>query len=176
MSSLVSTEAETNDDEAGRIARYPRIVRRLILWIVLGVVVLFGLMQLVPYGRNHRNPAVTKEVAWDTARTRELAVGACYDCHSNLTTWPWYSNVAPASWLVYADVKSGRETLNFSEWDKPQGEGASEAVEAVRSGSMPPFQYKPLHPAGRLTSAEREELARGLEKTLATDPPIPGAG
>jgi mono/diheme cytochrome c family protein len=151
-------------------------VRRWILWIVLGVVVLFGLMQLVPYGRNHANPPVTKEVAWDTARTRELAVGACYDCHSNLTTWPWYSNIAPVSWLVYADVKSGRDTLNFSEWDRPQGEGASEAVETVRSGSMPPFQYKPLHPAGRLTSAERKELARGLETTLASDPPIPGGG
>ena len=80
----------------------------------------------------------------------------------------------PVSWLVYADVKGGRETLNFSEWDRPQGEGAGDAVESVRNGSMPPIQYKPLHPAGRLTSAEREELARGLEKTLAADPPVAG--
>ena len=63
------------------------------------------------------------------------------------------------------------ETLNFSEWEQPQ---AKEAVEAVRDGSMPPFQYKPMHPAGRLTWAEREELARGLERTLAADPPVSG--
>ena len=152
------------------------MVRKWILRIVLGTLVLAALIQLVPYGRNHTNPQVTKEVAWDSARTRELAVGACYDCHSNLTEWPWYSDVAPVSWLVYTDVKGGREALNFSEWDRPQGEGGEDVVEAVRDGSMPPFQYKPLHPAGRLTATEREELARGLEKTLAADPPPGGAG
>ena len=140
-----------------------RPVRKWALRGVVALVILFGLAQLVPYGRDHTNPSVTREVKWDSARTRELAVGACYDCHSNLTVWPWYSNIAPVSWLVYADVKSGREALNFSEWDRPQGGEGSDAAEAVRSGSMPPFQYKPLHPAGRLTTAERNELARGLE-------------
>lgn len=144
------------------------------MWTVFGALVLLALVQLVPYGRDHTNPPVTKEIAWNSARTHELAAGACYDCHSNLTTWPWYSNVAPVSWLVYADVKGGRDVLNFSEWDKPQGEGGGDAVEAVRNGSMPPLQYKPLHPAGRLTAGEREELARGLEETLAADPPISG--
>ena len=145
-------------------------------WLLRGVValaVLFGLIQLVPYGRDHSNPAVTQEVKWDSQRTRELAIGACYDCHSNLTTWPWYSNVAPVSWLVQSDVDGGREHLNFSEWDKPQHE-ADEIVEIVREGEMPPFQYKPLHPAGRLSSSEQDELARGLERTLAADPPLPG--
>ena len=149
-------------------------MRRWILRIAVAGIVLFGLIQLVPYGRDHTNPPPTREIAWDSSGTRELAVGACYDCHSNLTRWPWYSDVAPVSWLVYADVQGGRETLDFSEWDRPQGEGADEAVEAVRDGSMPPIQYKPLHPAGRLTSAEREELARGLERTLAADPPVGG--
>ena len=151
-------------------------MRTWLLRIAIAGAVVFGLIQLVPYGRDHTNPPVTQEVKWDSSRTRQLAAGACYDCHSNLTTWPWYSNVAPVSWLVYADVKGGRDALNFTEWGKPQGEGAGDAVEAVRDGSMPPFQYKPLHPAGRLTTAEREELARGLEKTLAADPPIPGGG
>jgi hypothetical protein len=146
-------------------------------WIVRGLVALaalFLLIQIVPYGRDHENPPVTQEVKWDSARTRELAVGACYDCHSNLTEWPWYSNVAPVSWLVYSDVREGRDKLNFSEWDRPQGEEGDEAAEAVREGSMPPLQYKPLHPAGRLSDAEREELARGIEQTLAADPPIAG--
>lgn len=151
-------------------------MRRWIVRGALAALALFVLIQLVPYGRDHTNPRVTQEVKWDSPRTRELATGACYDHHSNETVWPWYSNVAPMSWLVYADVQGGRETLNFSEWDKPQGEGAGDAVEAVRNGSMPPWQYKPLHPAGRLTSAEREELATGLEQTLAADPPIAGDG
>src|SRR4249920_3105778 len=110
-------------------------MRKWLLRGILALVVLLVVIQLVPYGRDHTNPPVTREVKWDSARTRELAVDACYDCHSNQTVWPWYSNVAPVSWLVYADVKSGRETLNFSDWDRPPGEGASEAVEAVRGGS-----------------------------------------
>lgn len=146
-------------------------------WLLRAAVVLvigLALIQLVPYGRDHTNPAVTREVKWDSARTRELAVGACYDCHSNVTEWPWYSSVAPVSWLVYSDVQEGREKLNFSEWDRPQGEEGDEVAEVVREGSMPPLQYKPLHPAGRLSDAERDELARGIEQTLAADPPIAG--
>ena len=148
-------------------------VRKWLLRGAVALVVLFGVIQLVPYGREHTNPPVTQEVEWSSPRTRELAAGACYDCHSNLTEWPWYSQVAPVSWLVYSDVQEGREKLNFSEWDRPQEE-ADEIAEAVRGGSMPPLQYKPLHPAGRLSDAERDELARGIEQTLAADPPVAG--
>ena len=153
-----------------------RVVRKWGIRALVAVVAVFAVIQLVPYGRDHTNPPVTQEVKWDSQRTRELAVEACYDCHSNLSVWPWYSNVAPVSWLVYADVKGGRETLNFSEWDRPQESETSDIAEVVRDGSMPPFQYKPLHPAGRLTTAERNALARGLERTLAADPPIAGGG
>ena len=148
-------------------------------WVLRGLVAgvaLFGLVQLVPYGRDHTNPPVTQEIAWDSPATRQLAVDACYDCHSNLTTWPWYSTLAPVSWLVYGDVQGGRETLNFSEWNRPQDADPGDVVEAARSGSMPPWQYKPTHPAARLSSAQREELARGLEKTLRADPPVAAGG
>jgi hypothetical protein len=146
-------------------------------WILRGLIafaVLFVLIQLVPYGRDHSNPPVTQEVKWDSPRTRELAVGACYDCHSNLTVWPWYSNVAPMSWLVQSDVDGGREILNFTEWNRPQDVDAQEIVEIVQEGEMPPLQYKPLHPAGRLSSTEQDELAKGLQRTLAADPPVGG--
>ena len=79
-------------------------------------VAIFLLIQLIPYGRDHTNPAVVAEPAWDLPETRALAVRACFDCHSNETIWPWYSNVAPISWLVQRDVDEGREKLNFSEW------------------------------------------------------------
>jgi hypothetical protein len=143
-------------------------------WLVRGVVavgVLFVVAQLVPYGRDHTNPPVTRQIRWDSSRTRQLAAGACFDCHSNETKWTWYSNVAPISWLVYADVTGGREHLDFSEWGKPQAE-ASEIVEAVRDGSMPPLQYRPMHAGARLSDLQRAELVRGLQKTLAADPPV----
>lgn len=151
-------------------------MRRWLIGVLLAVFGLLVLVQAVPYGRNHTNPPVTREVRWDSPTTRKLAVGACYDCHSNLTSWRWYSNVAPASWLIYADVQGGRSALNFSEWDKPQGDGAGDAVEAVLGGSMPPWQYKPLHPPARLSADQRRVLAQGLRRTLAQDPPIPGGG
>ena len=102
-----------------------------------------------------------KEPAWNTPETRELAARACFDCHSNQTVWPWYSNVAPVSWLVWSDVVRGRKELNFSEWDRPQRE-AREAASTVRKGSMPPWYY----PWARLNATERQALIRGLEGTL----------
>jgi len=161
-------------DGADEFERDPGAMRTWLIRGAIAVVALLVIAQLVPYGRDHSNPPVTREVRWDSARTRELAAGACFDCHSNLTGWKWYTNVAPVSWLVYKDVKGGREHLNFSEWDRPRAE-ADEVVEAVTDGSMPPLQYKPLHPGARLSDAQRTELARGLEKTLAADPPVAGS-
>ena len=127
--------------------------------VLVGVVVL--VVQLVPYGRRHTNPPLRGEPAWDVPETRELAVRACFDCHSNQTVWPWYSHVAPFSWLVQRDVDEGRRELNFSEWDRPQREARKAAAE-VRKGSMPPWYY----PWAQLSRAERQALVRGLEATL----------
>lgn len=128
------------------------------------------LLQLVPFGRDHKNPAVRREPVWDQPRTRELAVRACFDCHSNQTKWPWYSSLAPISWLVQHDVEEGRQHLNFSTWDLPQKD-VDEAVEAIEEGEMPMLVYLPLHPEARLSAAEQAELVRGLEVTLSADPP-----
>lgn len=132
-------------------------------------------IQLVPYGREHANPVVRAEPAWSSPRTRELAQRACFDCHSNQTSWPWYAWVAPASWLVQYDVDEGRRKLNFSEWDRPQKE-ADEATEEVREGGMPLTPYVILHPHARLTDAEQVELADGLAATLGDRRRRGGAG
>jgi hypothetical protein len=129
---------------------------------------LFVLLQAAPYGRAHSNPSVTGEPSWDSPETRALAVRACYDCHSNGTKWPWYSHVAPVSWLVQRDVDQGRSALNFSEWNRPQEE-AGEAAEAVQEGEMPLRAYLLTHPAARLSDAERQTLIRGLAATLGTE-------
>ena len=142
-------------------------------WLVragVGAVALFFAMQLVPYGRNHTNPPVSAEPSWNSAQTRELAKNACFDCHSNLTAWPWYTNVAPVSWLTYRDVVGGRAALNFSEWNRPQ-DGAGDIAEAISSGSMPPVYYKPLHPRSQLSAKERAQLIAGLAATLRRSPP-----
>lgn len=142
--------------------------RRFIKPILLGLLALAAVIQLVPYGRDHTNPPVTGEPAWDSPATRELAKRTCFDCHSNETEWPWYSNVAPVSWLVQRDVNEGREKLNFSEWDRPQ-KHADEAAKEVREGEMPMWIYLPTHPEARLTDAEKQQLIAGLEATFGTE-------
>jgi heme-binding protein len=146
-------------------------MRRILLWGALGLLGLFALIQLVPYGRDHSNPPVTSEPNWDSAATRTLAKRACFDCHSNLTTWPWYSNVAPVSWLVQSDVNGGRDTFNFSEWNKPHEASADEMAEAIRGGSMPPWYYTMQHRDAKLSSQQKEALIRGLTATLGASPP-----
>lgn len=129
------------------------------------LVVGFLAIQLVPYGHDHSNPPVQSEPAWNSLQTRALAVRACYDCHSNETTWPWYSNIAPVSWLVQRDVNKGRHGLNFSEWVRRQ-RGSREAVEIVQEGEMPPWFYSIMHPNAQLTSEERALLAQGMQTTF----------
>ncbi len=134
----------------------------LALLIFVGVLVL---IQLVPYGRDHKNPPVQQEPNWDSPRTRELAVGACFDCHSNETEWPWYSNVAPFSWLIQRDVDEGRQRLNFSEWGRGR-QAVREIGEVVQEGEMPPWQFRLMHSSGRLSAQEKDELINGLAATL----------
>jgi hypothetical protein len=138
---------------------------------VLGLFVVFGLMQLVPYRVS--NPPVTGEPHWDSPQTRALVVAACYDCHSNQTKTPWYGKVAPISWWLTNHVDKGRAALNFSEWNRPQGRRALRAAETVQRGSMPPSYYTwfGLHSNAKLTSAQRAALVAGLIKTLGVSAP-----
>ena len=138
--------------------------KKVIGFGLLGVIVLALLIQLVPYGKNHVNPPVVQEPAWDSPATRALAQRACFDCHSNETVWPWYSNIAPVSWLVARDTFEGRDKLNFSEWT---GWGDPEEFgQVIGEGEMPMPIYLVMHPAARLTTAERELLIRGLTNSL----------
>lgn len=138
-----------------------RILKIGVLVVIAGLVAI----QLVPYGRDHSNPPVTREAPWSSEAARSIAVTSCYDCHSNETTWRWYSNVAPMSWLVQQDVEEGRDQLNFSEWDRPQER--DELTEAVEDGSMPPTKYTLLHPDAKLTAAEKATLLAALRDLQA---------
>ncbi len=137
------------------------MTRRWLHGLLIGLAVLILGLQVVPYGRNHTNPPGRAEPAWDISQTRELAVRACFDCHSNQTVWPWYSNVAPVSWIIQRDVDKGRKKLNFSEWERPQKE-AHESAKKVQKGEMPPWYY----PWAQLSAAERDSLTRGLWSTI----------
>jgi cytochrome c551/c552 len=127
----------------------------------LGVALIFVAIQFVPYGRDHTNPPVQSEPSWDSPQTRALAVRACFDCHSNQTVWPWYSNIAPLSWLIQRDVDQGRRRLNFSEWNS-LGRETGDVTRVVQRGQMPQWYYVMLHPQANLSDAEKASLIQGL--------------
>lgn len=142
----------------------------LVRGTLAGLLVAFGLSQLVPYGHGHSNPPVTRAAAFPSPVVRDLAKDACGDCHSNLTDWWWGTKVAPFSWLAQSDVDGGRSILNFSEWDHPQPQ-LERVVKAIESGEMPPLQYKIVHSGARLSQDERARLVTGIEELYAEDPP-----
>ena len=142
-------------------------MRKIVLIVLAVLVGGFLLIQLVPYGRDHRNPPVVAEPAWDSSQTRELADRACFDCHSNEVEWPWYSHVAPVSWLVQHDVEEGRQYLNFSEWGTGgrEAEEGEELAESILDGEMPLPIFLVTHPEARLSESEKQILAKGLLAT-----------
>lgn len=140
-------------------------MKKILVIIGAVLVVGFAAIQFVPYGHNHTNPPVSSEPAWPDQQSRDLAVGACYDCHSNETVWPWYSNIAPVSWLIQRDVETGRRHLNFSEWSTNQNK-IGEISEALQYGEMPPSFYVMMHSNAKLTDAQVQTLVNGLKSSV----------
>jgi hypothetical protein len=139
-------------------------LNKILLMAVVGTIAL----QVVPYGRNQANPPVVKEPAWDLPATRALVKRVCFNCHSHETAWPWYAKIAPVSWLIYHDVTEGREELNFSQWHdgKLQGENPGYIRLKVLANTMPPIQYRLMHPEARMNAAEKQQLIDGLTATI----------
>jgi hypothetical protein len=142
------------------------LTKPFIIVLITGVVI-FGLIQLVPYGRDLTNPPVVSEPAWDSPQTRELAKRACFDCHSNETIWPWYSHIAPASWITYRDAVEARKEFNFSDWQNNPLNDPEEIAEVISEGEMPPWQYLLFHVPAKLSQVEKEQLINGLTNTLS---------
>jgi len=126
--------------------------------VIVVIVVLIGI-QFIPVSRI--NPPVTGEIKAPESVMKVLR-NSCYDCHSNESIWPWYSKVAPVSWLIADDVNEAREHMNFSEWQSYSAEDRAEDIEEiweeVDEGEMPLWFYLPLHPEARLSDKDKETI------------------
>ena len=96
----------------------------------------------------------------------ELLKTSCYDCHSNQTHYPWYSNIAPVSWWLKGHIDHGREKLNFSEWDSytpDQGDNLKiKSADMIEKKWMPILTYKIIHKDSRLNDEPMEVLVDWL--------------
>lgn len=129
------------------------------------LVVLAGVIQIARPARTNPSSDPNEHIQAVLPVHPEVAAvlsRSCNDCHSNNTVWPWYSNVAPASWLVASDVQEGRRELNFSAWRSYQGEKQQELLgeicKQVSSREMPGRAYVFAHPKARLTQTDRATL------------------
>lgn len=133
--------------------------------LVLGtLVVVFVLIQFVPYGRDHTNPPVTAPFHWTSAQARVIAQRSCYDCHSNKTKWWWAVEIAPFSWLAQHDIAGGRARVDFSQWN---GALTDQGLKYALGHGMPPLQFTLLHPGAKLSATERQQLIAGFQQSLA---------
>lgn len=137
-------------------------------WLRKGMFVLLVVVGAAQFARPARtNPSVDRShavQAYLQAGHPAAAVitRACGDCHSNETRWPWYSRVAPVSWLVAHDVNEGREAVNFSTWGMyspdRQRKLLAKACDEVREGEMPMFVYTLMHTDARLSAADVQSI------------------
>lgn len=147
-------------------------MKRTVKWALTGAVLAVALLQFTNPART--NPPAQRDfiaTLKPPVKTATILRGACYDCHSDETKWPWYARIAPASWLITADVNRARRRLNFSGWpDKAAtvSRQLDDMSSELESGEMPPRRYALLHASARLTKAERKELASWIA-SLATD-------
>ena len=98
---------------------------------------------------------------------KKLVIGACYDCHSFDTDYPWYGYITPVNFWLQDHINEGREALNFSEWKQFAGtEHAREAGEETREGEMPPPDYARMHDHARLTLEQTQQVANWFDAHL----------
>ena len=129
-------------------------MKKTFIYAFIIIVIIFVGIQFIPM--NLTNPPVTKEISAPESAMKVLKEN-CYDCHSNMTKWPWYNKIMPISWLIKNDVTAGRKDMNFTEWERYEmieDDMKEMILEAVKENRMPPLVYRLGHPDAKLTKDE----------------------
>ena len=142
-----------------------------VLIIALVLLVLIQFFQI-----DKTNPPVTigqdfLEATNPPPAINSLIKKACYDCHSNTSKYPWYTNIQPVAWWVEGHIRNGRKELNFSTWTtyerKRQAHKLDECVEVLEEKEMPMLSYMVAHPEAWINAEQREQLANWFEEIEA---------
>ncbi|HTR42014.1 MAG TPA: heme-binding domain-containing protein [Pseudomonadales bacterium] len=146
-------------------------LKKNLKWIFIGVAALFAALQFT--NPPHTNPPVKNDFLARMNPPPKIAAmfrSACYDCHSDETRWPWYSDIAPMSWKIAQDVNVGRSQLNLSEWPSDNPKRAWKKLETMSEDidqkDMPLKKYTLIHKDARLTDEQRDELTQWLDKQV----------
>lgn len=142
-------------------------------YVLIVLLVIFGVMQFFTIDKT--NPKVDKakdliSMTNPPDDVEKMLRSACYDCHSNETKYPWYSNMAPVSWFLKDHIDEGREHLNFSVWgdypEKKANHKLHECEEEVEEQEMPLSSYTWTHGDAKLSADQRKTLANWFKSTM----------
>jgi hypothetical protein len=142
-------------------------MKKLIKIFVIVIILAFIGIQFIRPNRTNPISDKSRDVSYYInipENVKQTLERSCYDCHSNLTRWPWYTNISPASWLVAKDVEDARSQMNFSEWGTyniiDQISYLDHINKQVKKGSMPLGKYLLLHSDAKLTDADRDLVCK----------------
>ena len=157
----MQTQQDKPDEAEVQQQRHSRIARG----VFFACPIILASMQLLP-GPSHTNPRVDARETLEAnmpvpAPVSAMLKRACANCHSNETKWPWYTRMAPASWMIAKDVDGGRKAMNFSRWSSQSGRRPELAIATLtaactdlQTGRMPKWNYRLLHPEAQVSPAE----------------------
>ncbi len=148
----------------------PQSIARLTKRSALIALVLLLAIQVLPVKRDNA-PITGAQTIYAAEpmpqQVRTVLQHSCSNCHSEETRWPWYSYVAPVSWMVAHDVHDARKNMNFSRWASytpaKQEDKLEEICEQIMNGDMPDRKYALFHREARPTQAERDAVCRWTE-------------
>jgi len=160
-------------------AKKPRVLRRILIMLLA----VFIIMQFFQPGKNNQSMDMTNDVSTVVAVPDTVAAllkTACYDCHSNFTNYPWYSNIQPVGWWLKDHINEGKRALNFQEFTlmKPwpggryttvaslQAHKLEEVNEQVKEKEMPLNSYLWIHKEAELTERQRQAIAEWATKAM----------
>jgi len=142
--------------------------------VIAALVLIFIAVQFIPSGIPENKPEDDKSIANDSlvaGPVIEQLRKSCFDCHSNQVILPWYSKVAPSSWLLAGHINEGRSYLNFSEWTAYSNREKIGLLEDIRDevsgGKMPLKSYLLIHRDARLGPAEVEAILKWTDEASA---------
>ena len=126
--------------------------------------ILIGIQFYRPYKNIQIESSVNDFLIVENA-SEEMQVifkNSCYDCHSNYTDYAWYDNIAPMSWFVDANIKNGKNVLNFSEWESTELISKKILITAIpfdiSTDKMPKSNYIFMKPEAELTEKDKQQI------------------
>lgn len=145
-------------------------MKKLLIRMSLVLLGMLLLSQFIQPDRSAPAPEPAKDMLTmlnAPADIQQLVIGACYDCHSYRTEYPWYSKITPVNFILQSHINEGREVVNYSLWDQYAGrEAAGESGETIQEGEMPPGYYSFMHAHGRLSAADKQKLVEWFNANM----------